>query len=63
MDLVEPDEVGVTLLTIVESLRGTFFISTSVELNTKGAGGGGGAGRKIMDSNMSLPSMLTSKNF
>ena len=40
----------------VEALRGAFFFSTSVELNTKGAGGGG-AGREMIDSNTSLPSI------
>ena len=46
---------GVALFKIVEALiRGTFFFSTSVELKTKDAGGGG-AGREIMDSNTSLP--------
>ena len=65
VDLVELDDevdsVGVTLLKIVEALRGGFFFSDSVELNTKGAGGG--AGRDIMDSDTSLPSMLTPKHF
>ena len=54
VDLVElvdeVDGVGVILLKIVEALRGAFFFSTSVELNTKGAGGGE-AGLKIMESN------------
>ena len=66
VDLVELDDevdgVGVTLLKIVEALRGAFFFSTGVELNTKGAGGRG-ADRKIMNSSTSLPSMLTSKHF
>ena len=39
MDLVELDGVGVTFKTI-EALKGAFFFSTSVELNTKGTGGG-----------------------
>ena len=41
VDLVELDEVGVTFKTI-EGLRGAIalYSSTSVELNTKGAGGG-----------------------
>ena len=39
-----------------------FFFSTSMELKTKGAGGGG-AGREIIDSNTSLPSILTSRHF
>ena len=50
--LVELDDevngVGVTLLKTVQALRGAFFFSTWVELNTKRAGGGGG-GRKMMD--------------
>ena len=49
-----------TLLKIVEDLRGAFFFSTSLEKNTKGAGGGG-AGREIMDS--SLPSILAPEHF
>ena len=61
VDLVELDGVGVTFKT-VEALRGAFFFSTSVELNTKGAGGGG-AGREMIDSNTSLPSILTPKHF
>ena len=60
MDMVELDDVangvGVTLFKTVEALRGAFFFSTSVELKTKGAGGGG-AGREIIDSNTSLPSI------
>ena len=66
VDLTELDDVAngvlVTLLKTVEALRGTFFFSTSVELKTKGAGGGG-AGREMIDSNTSLPSILTSKHF
>ena len=61
VDLVELDGVGVTFKT-VEALRGAFFFSTSMELNTKGSGGGG-AGREIIDSNTSLPSILTPKHF
>ena len=67
MDLVMFDDVandGVALLKIVEALRGTFFFSTSVELKTKGAGGGGGvAGREMIDSNTCLSSILTPKHF
>ena len=55
VDLVELDGVDVTFKT-VEALRGAFFFSTSVKLNTKGAGG---AGREMIDSNTSLPSILT----
>ena len=44
VDLVELDDavdgVGVTLLKTVEALRGVFFFSTILELNTKGAGEG-----------------------
>ena len=64
MDLVEFDDVangGVTLFKTVEALRGTFFFSTSVELKTEGAGGGG-AGHEMIDSNTSLPSILSSKH-
>ena len=50
-------------LKTVEALsRGAFFFSTSVELKTKGAGGGG-AGREIMASNTSLPWILTPRHF
>ena len=61
VDLVKLDGVGVTYNT-VEALRGAFFFSTSVELNTKGAEGGG-AGREMIDSNTSLPSILTPQHF
>ena len=50
-----------TLFKIVEALRGTLFFLTSVELKTKEAGGG--AGRKIIDSNTSFLSILTHKHF
>ena len=54
---------GVTLFKTVEALSsGAFFFSTSMELKTKGAGGGG-AGREIMDSNTSLPWILTPRHF
>ena len=54
---------GVALFMTVEGLnRGAFFFSSSVELKTKGAWGGG-AGREIMDSNTSLPWMLTPRHF
>ena len=63
VDLVELDNgVGVTLFKTVEALRGAFFFSTSVELKTKGAGIGG-AGREMIDTNTSLPSILTPKHF
>ena len=65
VDLVELDDVvtgGEALFKTVEALRGTFFLSTSVELKTKGAGGGG-AGHEMIDSNTSLPSILTPKHF
>ena len=61
VDLVELDEVGMTFKT-VKALRGAFFFSTNVELNTEGAGGGG-AGREMIDSNTSLPSIPTPKHF
>ena len=67
VDLVEfKDGVtdgGSALFKIVEAFsRGAFFFSTSVELKTKGAGGGG-AGREMMDSNTPLPAILTPKHF
>ena len=63
VDLVEFEDGvtngGVALFKIVEALSGgAFFFSTSVELKTKGAGGGG-AGREMMDSNTSLSAILT----
>ena len=61
VDLVVLDGVGVTFKT-VDALRGALFFSTSVELNTKGAGGGG-AGREMIDSDTSLPSILTPEHF
>ena len=67
VDLVEFDDgvtsCGVALFKTVEALsRGTFFFSTSVELKTKGVGRRG-AGRGIMDSNTSLPWILTPRHF
>ena len=67
VDLVELEDGvtngGVALFKIVEALSGgAFFFSTSVELKTKGAGGGG-AGHEMMDSNTSLPAILTPKHF
>ena len=67
VDLVEFDDgvtsCGVALFKTVEALnRGAFFFSTSVELKTKGTGGGG-AGHEMMDSNRSLPEILTPKHF
>ena len=53
---------GTALFKTVEAFRGAFFFSTSVKLKTKGAEGGG-AGREMMDSNTSLPSILTPKHF
>ena len=61
VDLVELDGVGMIFKTI-EALKGAFFFSTSMELNIKGAGGGG-AGHEMTDSNTSLPSILTPKHF
>ena len=67
VDLVEfvdgVTSCGVTLFKTVEALsRGAFFFSTSMELKTKGAGGGG-TGREIMHSNTSLPWILTPRQF
>ena len=67
LDLVEfVDRVtncGVALFKTVEALSSSaFFFSTSVELKTKGAGGEG-AGHEIMDSNTSLPWILTPRHF
>ena len=67
MDLVEFDDgvtsCGAALFKTVEALsRGAFFFSTSVELKTKGTGGGG-AGREIMDSNTSLSWIFTPRHF
>ena len=66
MDLVECDDDeandGTALFKIVEAFSGAFFFSTSVELKTKDAGGEG-AGREIIDSNTSLPSILTPRHF
>ena len=65
MDLVEFDDGtndGVALLKTVEAFRGSF--STSVELKTRTDGAGGGeAGREMIDSNISLPSIFTLKHF
>ena len=44
------------------SFQRSFFFSTCLELKTKGAGGGG-AGHEMMDSNTSLPPILTPKHF
>ena len=52
---------GTALFKTVEAFSGCFFFSTSVELNTKGAGGGVLAVR--LDSNMSLPSILSPRHF
>ena len=66
VDLVEfaDDEAndGTALFKTTEAFSGAFFFSTSVELKTKGAGGGG-AGREIMDSNTSLPWIFTPRRF
>ena len=67
VDLVEFEDGvtngGVALFKIVEALSGgAFFFSTSVELKTKGAGGGR-AGSEMMDSNTSLPAILTPRHF
>ena len=65
VDLVEFEDGvtndGAALFKIVEAFsRGAFFFSTSVELKTKGAGGG--AGPEMMDSNTSLPAILTPRH-
>ena len=65
MDLVEFDDVangGTALFKTVGAFNGIFFFSTSVELKTKGAGRGG-AGHEIIDSNTSLPSILTPRHY
>ena len=65
VDLVEYDDVangGMAFFKTVEAFNGTFFFSTSVDLEIKGAGGGG-AGRGTIDSNTSLPSILTPMDF
>ena len=63
VDLVEfVDGVTSCGVTVEALSRGAFFFSTSVELKTKGAGGGG-AGHEIMDSNTSLPCILTPRHF
>ena len=55
MDLMECDDDeandGAALFKIVEAFRGAFFLSTSVVLKRKGAGG---AGHEMMDSNTSF---------
>ena len=54
---------GTALFKTVEAFsRGAFFFSTSVELKTKGTGGGG-AGHEIIDSTTSLPAILTPRHF
>ena len=54
---------GVALFKTIEAMsRGAFFFLTSVELKTKGTGGGG-AGHEMMDSDTSLPDILTPKHF
>ena len=53
---------GTALFNTVEAFRGAFFFSTSMELKTKGKGGGR-IGSEIIDSNTSLPSILTLRHF
>ena len=48
---------GTALFKTAEAFSGAFFFSATVELKTKGVGGGG-AGREIIDSNTSLPSFF-----
>ena len=66
VDLVECDvdeaNDGAALFKTVEAFRGAFFFSTSVELKIKDAEGEG-AGCQMMDSDTSLPSILTLKHF
>ena len=67
VDLVEFEDGvtdgGAALFKIVEAFsREAFFFSTSVELKIKGTGGGG-VGREMMESNTSLPAILTPKHF
>ena len=67
VDLVEFEDGvtdrGAALFKTVEAFsRGAFLFSTSVELKTKSAGGGG-VGHEMMDSNTSLPAILTPKHF
>ena len=65
MDLVEfvddvpTDDAG--LFKTVEVFRGTFFLSTSVEVKTKNVGGGRADG-EIIDSSTSLPSIFTPRH-
>ena len=66
MDLVEFEDAvtndGAALFKTIEAFIGAFFFTTCVEVKTKGAGGGE-ASREMMDSNTSLPSILTPKQF
>ena len=66
VDLVEfEDDVvndGAALFKNIKALRGAFFFSTRVELKKKGAGRGR-AGREMIDSNTSLPSIFTPRHF
>ena len=65
VDLVELYDVangGAALFKAVEAWSGTFFSSTGVGLRARGAGGGG-TGCGVIDSNTSLPSILTPKHF
>ena len=65
VNLVEFDDGtngGAVLFKTMEAFRSTFFFSISVELKTKSAGSGG-AGREVIDSNTSLPSIFTPRHF
>ena len=67
VDLVDCDNDddandGTALFKAVEAFRGAFFFSTSMALKTRDPGGGG-PGREIIDSNTSLPSILTPRHF
>ena len=65
MDLVEFDDDvandGAALFKAINAFRGAFFFSTSVELKTKGVGGGG-AGREMIDSNTPWPLIFTTRH-
>ena len=53
---------GTALFKTIETFSGAFFFLTSMELKTKGAGGGA-AGREIIDLNASLPLILIPRHF
>ena len=65
VDLVEFDDDmandGAAWFKTVKAF-GTFFFSATVELKTKGPGGGR-SGHEMIDSNTSLPSIFTPRHF